>query len=270
MFSVAQRKNMRYILADLAQNASEQEIKVEEVLAIPNDSDFGEVCDIQFEEVVDIDEIQKKLKQKINQENVSEELTDDEAEAAAEKVTNIEATDVVTTDIDEVKTIVSTEDEEIDELIIDDEDLDSEESNVEDGNLPEALNAAAPAVIIPKGEIVANAKKYVVYVDSDNIDFMESLSLNERRVIINKILREQNALGMKVKELNERAKFVRHAILATITFIIGFPILFFCVNKSTQAVIENYKDAKMSFSRLYKEQGKIKSIESKAAEKINY
>lgn len=104
----------------------------------------------------------------------------------------------------------------------------------------------------------ANVKKYVIYVDSDNIDYMESLSLDERKKVINDILKEQSKLSVKEREIAHRNKYFRHAMIACITFIIFFPLMFILVNKALMATITNYQQARENFARLYKEQGKIK------------
>lgn len=103
-----------------------------------------------------------------------------------------------------------------------------------------------------------NVKKYVIYVESDNVDYMENLSADERKKIINRVLRDQNQLSEQEKLARKRRNFVSHVILAVLTFLICFPILFIFVNKATKISIENYNNAKKNFSQLYKEQGKIK------------
>ena len=114
------------------------------------------------------------------------------------------------------------------------------------------------------------AKKYVIYVDSGNIDFMENLSVNERKEIINKILQEQNTLSIKTKELNEKRKYLQHAIVACFTFIICFPIMFIIVNKSIEASMTNYQQAKQNVMKLYKKQGKIQMNDPEAVKNIKY
>lgn len=101
------------------------------------------------------------------------------------------------------------------------------------------------------------AKKYVVYVDSENIDFMENLTIEERKELINKILKEQNEITIQTQEFNKKSKALKHAILAIITFIIGFPVMFIVVNKSIESTMTNYQQAKQNVARLYKPGGKI-------------
>lgn len=106
-------------------------------------------------------------------------------------------------------------------------------------------------------EISPGSKKYVVYINPENVDFMENLSVNARRDIINKILREQDELVAKKRDAERKKQYTRHLIVAVMTFIIGFPILFFIVNKSVEATIANYKQAQKNFINLYREKGKI-------------
>lgn len=120
---------------------------------------------------------------------------------------------------------------------------------------------SAPALQNVPQEIAPGAKKYVVYVDPESIDFMERLSINDRKTIINKILREQEETIAKQRYIDRRQKFLRHIIVATLTFIIGFPLLFFLVNNSMEATIYNYKQAQKNFGTLYREGGKIKQKE---------
>lgn len=102
------------------------------------------------------------------------------------------------------------------------------------------------------------SRKYVVYVDSENIDFMENLSIEERKEIINKILKDQNKLSIQTKEFRKKKKILNHVLLACFTFIIGFPIMFIIFNKSIEASITNYHQAKQNVVKLYKQGGKVK------------
>lgn len=205
---------------------------------ILEDSENKEVEDIQFEEVVDIDEIQKKLQERIYE-------NDPETEEAKGKRQKAKSDAVLS-------------DEGALEM------RHCEEQGTSDAAIQKEKIQPALTKIDP------NAKKYVVYVDSDNIDFMENLSVNERKAIINKILKEQNEAAIKTKELNARKRFVTHVILACITFIIFFPLTFIGVNKALMATINNYEQAKENFRKLYKEQGKIKIQVPGQVESIKY
>lgn len=182
-----------------------------------------EVEDIQFEEVLDIDAIQKKLQAKIYE-------NDEEPDLSKRP-----------------------------ELEIGEEIFSTDKKSGE--------NSAGRAIPIKIG---ISSKKYVIYVDPENVDYMENLSLNERKAIINKILKEHHEITVKTKEINARKKYLKHALLASFTFIIGFPIMFIVVNKAMISTINNYQQAKQNVSKLYKEHGKIKMQESGMINNVKY
>jgi len=175
--------------------------------------------DIHFEEIVEVDEIQKILKLKLDNEDSDIEFTPEMKELPKDSANNAM-------------------------------------SSAKNNNKDNSNNVASAPPVIDY-----NAKKYVINIDSDNVGFVESLDPEERRDIINKILREQNELAQKAKQIAERTRFLKHSLVVTFTFIIGFPIMFFCVNKALEASMTNYEQAKQNFTKLYKQQGKIKQPE---------
>lgn len=212
--------------------------------------DVHDADDISFEETINIDDIQRQLS-----EHMGESIGPDESEIAQEP--EIES---------ELKS--ESDPEQIDPVII-------EETPVydDDAVTDELKNEIEQNILIPlanKAEIDSSAKKYVIYIDPDNVDFMENLSVTEKKDMINKILREQSEVMQKKKKNAEKRKFLQHSIVATITFIIGFPLMFYGVNKAMEVTISNYKLAKDNFSRLYKDQGKVKQSDPYADSQIKY
>ena len=109
----------------------------------------------------------------------------------------------------------------------------------------------------PKSE----CKKYVIYITPNNIDYVDSLSIDDRTELINNVLYESHNSDIKNKQLKERQKYLKHLIVVCITVIISFPILFFAVNKSLQVSISNYQQSQQNFQKLYKEKGKIRTYQ---------
>lgn len=212
-------------------NSTQEKIDVK-VEVNQQEAQSAVVDDIQFEEVFDADKIQNELKASLGMDVNAEDITVEFVE--------------VESAVDLSQSVVENETTESSEISFDVSILENEIKRVMD----------APVKFDP------NSKKYVVYVDSDNIDFMESLSIKERRDVINKILKEQNEFIIKQKMIEERTRFVKHALLATITFIVGFPVLFFCVNRAMEITMDNYNVAKQNFSQLYRSSGKIHSVNS--------
>jgi len=102
-------------------------------------------------------------------------------------------------------------------------------------------------------------KKFVVYIDEQNVDFITSLSIQERKDIINSILREQDDIRIARREEERRKKLVTHLLIGIITFIVFIPLLYLIVNQCLEATISNYQRSQNNFEVLYKERGKIKS-----------
>lgn len=173
--------------------------------------------DIQFEEVFDLEEIQRKLQESIE--------NDDPSEDSGER-------------IDPNLLFAPKPKKEVEQI-----------------TAPVAKPQVAPE---------STSKKYVIYIDSNNVDYMEELTSDDRRAVINSILKEQKEISAEKKKQRAKAKFITHLILACATFIISFPIMFVGVNKALEATIVNYQLSKRNFTKLYKEQGKIKMQDASA------
>lgn len=202
---------------DMNDPVGEKEIEQQELKG-------NEIEDIQFEEVLDIDAIQKKLQAKIYENDEEPDLSKRPELEIGEKIF----------------------------------------SATKDKSDDNSTNKAVPI------KIGISSKKYVIYVDPENVDYMENLSLNDRKAIINKVLKEHHEFTSHTKKLNTRKKFLKHSLLASFTFIIGFPLMFIVVNKALTSTINNYQQAKQNISKLYKEQGKIKMEESDTIKNIKY
>ena len=105
--------------------------------------------------------------------------------------------------------------------------------------------------------------KYVIYIDPENKDFIDSLTVKERKNLINRIIREQDSVVVTKKNLNKMQAIITHAIIAILTIAISVPCIYWVVNASLESTINNYKASKSMFQTLYKEHGKIKSTNLK-------
>ncbi len=99
--------------------------------------------------------------------------------------------------------------------------------------------------------------KYVIYVDPQNVDFIESLTVKERKNLINSILREQDDIGITKQRYKKIQTIITHAIVAILTVTIAVPVIYYTINASLEASINNYRRSQTNFQTLYKENGKI-------------
>lgn len=101
--------------------------------------------------------------------------------------------------------------------------------------------------------------KYVIYIDPENTDFIDSLTVKERKNLINRILREQDDIAITKRRWSMIQAIVKHTIIAIITIAITIPIIYFTINASLEATINNYRNSQTIFKTLYKEHGKIQN-----------
>ena len=99
--------------------------------------------------------------------------------------------------------------------------------------------------------------KYVIYIDPQNVDFIESLTVKERKNLINNILREQDDIAITKRRFKIINTIIRHSIIALLTIAIFIPIIYWTLNASIEATINNYRQSQSNFQQLYKHNGKI-------------
>ncbi|MCQ2739188.1 MAG: hypothetical protein MJ237_03045 [bacterium] len=100
--------------------------------------------------------------------------------------------------------------------------------------------------------------KYVVYIDPENQEFMDSLTVKERKNLINRIIKEQDSIALTKQRLAKFQMIITHLIVAVITIAIAVPCIYFIINASLETTINNYRNSKSMFQTLYKQKGKIK------------
>lgn len=112
----------------------------------------------------------------------------------------------------------------------------------------------------PLEEAKMNAvyKKYVIYIDKDNENYIDSLTIGERKQLINNVLHEQRELSEAQRAEKRRKEVLIKFFIGLVTFIVAVPIIYLIFNVSMEATIQNYRHSKSNFEVLYKETGKIK------------
>ena len=101
--------------------------------------------------------------------------------------------------------------------------------------------------------------KYVIYIDPENTDFIDSLTVKERKNLINKILKEQDDIVVAQRRLKATHIIIKHTVIAILTLAISIPVIYFTINTALEASINNYRRSQSIFQTLYKERGKIKT-----------
>ena len=92
--------------------------------------------------------------------------------------------------------------------------------------------------------------KYVIYIDPENKEFIDSLTVKERKNLINRIIREQDDIAVTKKRLSKTQTILTHAIIAIITVTIAIPAIYWIINASLEATINNYRSSQSMFQTL--------------------
>lgn len=105
------------------------------------------------------------------------------------------------------------------------------------------------------------AKKFVVMVNPENVEFFDKIPLEERTKLFNKLLSEYKGNLHSAKQKKHLIKFSKHMFLGILTILLSLPIMFLVVNKSIELTIKNYKDVQNNFEKLYesRNQGRLNS-----------
>lgn len=95
------------------------------------------------------------------------------------------------------------------------------------------------------------AKKFVVMVNSENVEFFDKVPMEERTQLFNKLLSDYQKNTVTEKEKKHLVKFSKHMFVGIMTVLISLPIMFIVVNKSIEMTVNNYKDVQNNFEKLY-------------------
>ena len=82
--------------------------------------------------------------------------------------------------------------------------------------------------------------------------------MKERKNLINRILKEQDDIITTKQKFNLIHTVIMHIIIAIITIALAIPIVYWTINTSLEASINNHKRSQKIFNTLYRQKGKIK------------
>lgn len=216
--------------------------------------------EIEFDDNIDIEALQAKLQEHMELEDIVYEPEKTLDAPVDNPELSQEATLENSTDIQEFSEMLTTP--------VNSEEVQNEIVPTGECVMPveaepqQPIVAVQPQVPQEKLKLQPGEKKFVIYIEPENLDFIESLSIKERKKVINRVLHYEDENIRQKKERRERAKFTNQVIIMVVTVVLSLPIFFMLLNKSIELTILNYQQAQQNFVKLYKEQGKIKSYKN--------
>lgn len=216
--------------------------------------------EIEFDDNIDIEALQAKLQEHMELEDIVYEPEKTLDAPVDNPEMSQEAALENSTDIQEFSEMLTTP--------VNSEEVQNEIVPTGESVMPVEAEPQQPIVAVQpqlpqeKLKLQPGEKKFVIYIEPENLDFIESLSIKERKKVINRVLHYEDENIRQKKERRERAKFTNQVIIMVVTVVLSLPIFFMLLNKSIELTILNYQQAQQNFVKLYKEQGKIKSYKN--------
>lgn len=219
-----------------------------------------ETEEIEFDDNIDIDALQNQLMEHMKGDDINyfPEPASEHVEFSSYNTENslipADGQDSNTLELDNF--MKSVEGEETAPAVIENNNSDTASEVEETPEVPQDNKKTSKEE--EKLRLQLGEKKYIVYIEPENVKFMDNLTIKERKKIINKILRDEYSAINKKKIYAERFKFINQIIIMVLTVAVSLPIFFILLNKSIEVTILNYQQSQQRFVKLYKEQGKIK------------
>ncbi len=99
---------------------------------------------------------------------------------------------------------------------------------------------------------INKSKKFVFHIDNEHIDFIESLSFQEKHNLINYLItdyrRNSNVLGQQTFDF----KKLKKGIIIAIIILAGVPLLLFLTNISLSLTKSGYLEMQRNFEKIIK------------------
>jgi ATP-dependent Zn protease len=105
---------------------------------------------------------------------------------------------------------------------------------------------------ITSNETEIKSKKFVFQINPENIKFVDSLSYEDKNIIINQLITNYKDGTYTSNKPQTSTMILKYVISISVIFIILIPVLFFLLNSSMNATKTNYKMYQGGFEKLFK------------------
>ncbi|MEI8389628.1 MAG: hypothetical protein WCG23_07045 [bacterium] len=95
------------------------------------------------------------------------------------------------------------------------------------------------------------SKKFVFQLYDENIDFVESLSYQEKNDILNQLLNDYRLSNIYGKKLVKKASNIKKSVIIFFAVIIGIPLILYLISLSLNLTKSSYTQMQNNFSKLF-------------------
>ncbi|NLF82615.1 MAG: hypothetical protein GX568_01340 [Candidatus Gastranaerophilales bacterium] len=94
-------------------------------------------------------------------------------------------------------------------------------------------------------------KKFVFQLYGDNVDFIESLPIEEKNRTINMLVQSYKTTHEFAVQDKKLRKSIKKAVFLVLLLLVGTPMLIKIVNFSIVATLNSYGEMQMNFEKLF-------------------
>ena len=95
------------------------------------------------------------------------------------------------------------------------------------------------------------AKKFVFQVYSDNIDFVETLSYQEKNDLVNKLLNDYQVSSVINHKFNKSVNLAKKSVIIFLAIVLGIPLILYLASISLNLTKSSYVDMQTNFEKLF-------------------
>ncbi len=98
---------------------------------------------------------------------------------------------------------------------------------------------------------IQKSKKFVFQISHDNVEFIETLSYQEKNDLVNYLLEDYRATAIEDKKNNADVKLVKKIVAIVIAVIVGIPLVFYLTGVALDLTKNSYFYMQKNFEKLY-------------------
>jgi len=95
------------------------------------------------------------------------------------------------------------------------------------------------------------AKKFVFQVYSDNIDFVESLSYQEKNDLVNQLLNDYQVSSVINHKFNKSVNLAKKSVIIFLAVVLGIPLILYLASISLHFTKSSYSEMQTNFEKLF-------------------
>ncbi len=99
---------------------------------------------------------------------------------------------------------------------------------------------------------INKSKKFVFHIDNEHIDFIESLSFQEKHTLINYLITDYKNNNNSIIKKSIDFKKIKKVMLIAFVVFVGVPLLIFLINTSLNLTISGYLEMQRNFEKIIK------------------